>query len=209
MSDVIKISKRPINITSFSNSASVFKTSQELERENLKNSLHNEYSRGFVEGQQAVREVVEKEFNEKLLRKYTELTNVISDLNDKSAQLDTEFEELVLNVGFIIAGAILKKEIEKDSIIKEVLDESLRKVLGANEIIVRLNPKDYESIIIDGKSFQMKDSFSKIKFEKDERIELGGCYVESEIGNADGRISSQLNELKRKFDSGLNSNGMK
>jgi flagellar biosynthesis/type III secretory pathway protein FliH len=209
MSDVIKINRRPVNITSFSNSATVFRTSEELERENLKNSLHNEYTRGFVEGQQAVREVVEKEFNEKLLRKYAELTNVISDLNDKNTQLDKEFEELVLNVGFIIAGAILKKEIDKESIIKEVLDESLRKVLGANEIIVRLNPRDYESIIIDGKSFQMKDSFSKIKFEKDDRIELGGCYVESEIGNADGRISSQLNELKRKFDSSLNNNGMK
>jgi flagellar biosynthesis/type III secretory pathway protein FliH len=49
----------------------------------------------------------------------------------------------------------------------------------------------------------MKDSFSKIKFEKDDRIELGGCFVESEIGNADGRISSQLNELKRKLESGF------
>jgi flagellar biosynthesis/type III secretory pathway protein FliH len=49
----------------------------------------------------------------------------------------------------------------------------------------------------------MKDSFSKIKFEQDDRIELGGCFIESEIGNADGRISSQLNELKRKLELGL------
>ena len=97
----------------------------------------------------------------------------------------------------------MKREIDKESIIREVLDESLRKVLGANEIIVRLNSNDYESIIVEGKSFQMKDSFSKIKFEKDDRIELGGCFIESEIGNADGRISSQLNELKRKLESGL------
>ncbi|MEJ2615740.1 MAG: FliH/SctL family protein, partial [Ignavibacteriaceae bacterium] len=45
------------------------------------------------------------------------------------------------------------------------------------------------------------ESFSKIKFEQDDRIEQGGCVVETEIGNVDGRISSQFNELKKYFDS--------
>ena len=125
-------------------------------------------------------------------------------MNDKAEQFNTQFDELVMNVAFVLAETILKRQIEKESIIKEVLDDSLKKVIGANEIIVRLNPKDYESIIEEGKTFQLKDSFSQIKFEKDDRIELGGCFIESEIGNADGRISSQLNELKRKLESGLN-----
>ena len=203
MSDVIKISKRPTNIVAYSESATVFQTSEEQEKESIQVALHNEYTRGLNEGQKIVKEKLENEFNQKLLFKYSELNNVISDLNDKAVELGAQFEEIVLNTSFALAGAILKREIEKESIVKSVLDESLKKVLGANEIIVRLNPKDYESIIIEGKSFQMKDSFSQIKFEKDDRIELGGCLVESEIGNADGRISSQLNELKRKFESGL------
>jgi flagellar biosynthesis/type III secretory pathway protein FliH len=204
MSEIIKIGKRPSNITANTSSATVFHTSDELEKENHQIALHNQYSKGFEEGQLVVREKVEREFNEKLLRKYAELNNLISDVNDHSIELEVQIEQLVMNVGFILAEAILKREIEKESIFKDVLDESLRKVLGANEIIVRLNPKDYESIVIEGKSFQMKDSFSKIKFEKDDRIELGGCFIESEIGNADGRISSQLNELKRKLDIGFN-----
>jgi flagellar assembly protein FliH len=204
MSDVIKISKRPANITAYSSSANVFHTSEEQEKENIQSALHNQYTKGFEDGQIAVKENTEREFNERLLRKYSELNSLISDLNDNSIQLESQSEQLIMNVGFILAEAILKREIERESIFKDVLDESLRKVLGANEIIVRLHPKDYESIVVDGKSFQMKDSFSKIKFEKDDRIELGGCFIESEIGNADGRISSQLNELKRKLDIGFN-----
>jgi flagellar assembly protein FliH len=204
MSDIIKLNKRPTNVFSYSDSETVFHTNEEQEKENYQVALHNQYTKGFTEGQKAVKEKIEYEFNEKLLKKYSELNNVISDLNDKVVLLDTQFEELVMNAAFILAGAILKREIDKESIIKNVLDESLRKVLGANEIIVRLNPKDYGSIITEGKSFQMKDSFSKIKFEQDDRIELGGCLIESEIGNADGRISSQLNELKRKLELGLN-----
>ncbi len=204
MSDVIKINKRPTNISAYSSSETLFHTSEEQEKENHQIALHNQYTKGFEEGQTAIKEKIEREFNERLLRKYSELNNLISDLNDKSVQLDSQFEQLVMNVGFVLAEAILKREIERKSIFKDVLDESLKKVLGANEIIVRLHPKDYESIVLEGKSFQMKDSFSQIKFEKDDRIEMGGCFIESEIGNADGRISSQLNELKKKLEIGFN-----
>jgi flagellar biosynthesis/type III secretory pathway protein FliH len=203
MSDVIKISKRPTNIVAYSEGASVYHTNEEQEKENYQIALHNQYTKGLADGQKAVKEKVEYEFNEKLLKKYAELNNLISDLNDKTVEQNTQFEEVVMNAAFILAGAILKREIDRESIFKDVLDESLKKVLGANEIIVRLHPKDYDSIVTEGKSFQMKDSFSQIKFEKDERIEQGGCFIESEIGNADGRISSQLNELKKKLDIGL------
>jgi flagellar biosynthesis/type III secretory pathway protein FliH len=203
MSDVIKLNRRPTSITAYSSSAAIFHTSEEQEKENHQTALHNHYAKGLEDGQKAVKEKIEQEFNERLLRKYAELTNLISDLNEHSVQLESQFEQLVMNVGFILAEAIMKREIERESIFKDVLDESLKKVLGANEIIVRLHPKDYESIVVEGKSFQMKDSFSQIKFEKDDRIELGGCFIESEIGNADGRISSQLNELKRKLDMGF------
>lgn len=204
MSEVIKINKRPTNIIAYSEGATVFQTSEEQKKQNYEVELHNQYTKGFTDGQQAIRVKLEQEFNEKILRKYSELNNVISGLNDKAVELDSQFEILVMNVAFIISETILKREIEKESIVKTVIDEALRKVIGANEIIVRLNPKDYESIILDGKSFQLKDSFSQIKFEKDDRIELGGCFIESEIGNADGRISSQINELKRKIESGFN-----
>lgn len=204
MSDVIKINRRPTNVIAFSDAGSVFHTVEEQEKENYQIALHNQYTKGFSDGQKAIKEKIEAEYNEKLLLKYSELTNLISDLNEKTQQLDNQFEDVVMKVSFLLAEAILKKEISQESIIKQVLAEALKKVVGANEIIVRLNPTDYESIIEDGKSFQLKDSFSQIKFEKDERIELGGCFIESEIGNADGRISSQLNELKRKFEAALN-----
>lgn len=204
MSEVIKINKRPTNIITYSEGTTVFQTSEEEKRQNYEAELNNRYEKGFVDGQQAIKAKLENEYNENILRKYGELNNIISELNDKFTEFDSQFESIVLKAAFIISETILKREIDKDSIVKAVLDEALSKVIGANEIIVRLNPKDYESIILDGKSFQLKDSFSQIKFEKDDRIELGGCFIESEIGNADGRISSQINELKRKIESGFN-----
>ncbi len=200
MSNVIRMNKKPSKINSFESTATVFKSTEEIEKENLQITMHNQYIQGLTEGKESIRTELQNDFSEKVSKKYSELNNIISLVNDKLLQYEKQFEELVMNVAFSLSERILKRECERDSIIKEVLDESVKKVLGANDIVVRLNPIDYETIVNEGKTFQFKDSFSKIKFEKDDRIEIGGCLVESEIGNADGRISSQLNELRRKLD---------
>lgn len=204
MSDVIKVNKKPIRISSNSASSLIIKPFEDNQQDSTRIALENEYKRGLDDGQKIIEEKLQNQFNEKLIRKYDELNNLIANLNDAAIKLENDFEELVITVGYHLAEILVKREISKESIIKEVLAESLKKVFGANEIIVKLNPKDYEIFLAEGRPFQLEDSFSKIKFEKDGRIELGGCLVESEIGNADGRINSQFNELKRKLYSELN-----
>jgi flagellar assembly protein FliH len=201
MSNVIRLTKKATKINTFESSVASFKSAEELEKENLQIALHNQYTQGLSEGKDSIKTELQNNFNEKLSKKYSELNNVIAKVNESLVQYEKQFEELIINVAFILSEKILKRELERESIIKDVLDESVKKVLGANDIVVRLNPKDYESVVNEGKSFQLKDSYSKIKFEKDDRIEIGGCLVESEIGNADGRISSQLHEMKRKLNS--------
>ncbi|MHB9041598.1 MAG: FliH/SctL family protein [Melioribacteraceae bacterium] len=34
-------------------------------------------------------------------------------------------------------------------------------------------------------------------------MELGGCLIETEIGNVDARISTQLNEMQRQLEDSL------
>ncbi|MFN3695189.1 MAG: FliH/SctL family protein, partial [Ignavibacterium sp.] len=75
-----------------------------------------------------------------------------------------------------------------------------KKVLTANSILIKLNPQDFDFVTNDLKDLNKTFDVSRIKLEKDEMIEKGGCLIETEIGNADARISSQLNELKRKLE---------
>ncbi|MFZ2864961.1 MAG: hypothetical protein WA440_09445, partial [Ignavibacteriaceae bacterium] len=63
MSDVIKINRRPTNIVAFSESASVFQTSEQQEKENQQIALHNQYTKGFNDGQKAIKEKIEAEYN--------------------------------------------------------------------------------------------------------------------------------------------------
>lgn len=200
MSEIIIVNKKIKNISSHTTSSVLVKTDIENEKEDYKKLLQREYDKGFDDGQKLLREKLENEYKLKLAEKYNELNELIASINEGASQLKKSFDKLVIEMAFTLSEIVIKHEIDKESIIKQVLEKSLYKVLGANDIIVKLNPKDYDSIIIDGNSDIMVDSFSHIKFDKDERIELGGCYIESEIGNADGRISAQLVELKRKLE---------
>lgn len=205
MSNVIKLNRIPGRVNAKVVDDEIPSFDEKPETNPIEIELHNQYTKGFSEGQRSVKANLEMEYSEKLLKKYSELNNIMIKVNETLQQYDNSFEELVINTSFLLAEKILKKELDRESIIKDVLDNTLNKVLGANDIVVRINPHDYEEIIKEGSAFKLNEAFSKIRFEKDERIEKGGCFVESEIGNADGRISSMLNELKRKFDVQKNS----
>lgn len=162
--------------------------------------LHNRYVAGFNDGQKEALTKLQNEFNEKLKTKYSQLDKLAYDLNEQIKQQTENFTEVVIQTAFAIAEKILRKEIEKDSNIISLIELSLKKVITANEIVVKLHPDDYNLVAEDLKSLNLNIDPSKLRFEKDEMIDKGGCLIETEIGNADARIASQLNELKRKFD---------
>lgn len=169
----------------------------------IQKQLDQYYEQGFTEGQKKERADLEQIFSQRLIEKYEELNNIMSKLDEKILLYEKEFESVVVNLSFILAEAIARKEIGKDTTITTTLKDAVKKILGANNVIVKLHPEDYSEISKSRDAIFMDDSFSRIKFEPDERIDRGGCYVETEIGNVDARIPSQINELKRQFDSYL------
>ncbi len=166
----------------------------------LKAQLKQRYEEGFKDGYENASIEIEKIYKEKFIKKVDEFNKILNTIDEKIAGYDGEFENLVLKLSFEIAQKVTRREINKDSIIEDVLKDSLRKILGANSVIIKIHPEDYKIINEDNnKKIFFDESFSKVKFEQDDRIEPGGCVVETEIGNVDGRISSQFNELKKYF----------
>ncbi|MBZ0199159.1 MAG: hypothetical protein K8H86_04775 [Ignavibacteriaceae bacterium] len=45
-----------------------------------------------------------------------------------------------------------------------------------------------------------------MKFEPDDTLDMGGCFIETEIGNVDARLSTQINEIKKQLELTLDSN---
>ena len=206
MSDVIKLNvkSRGIKVKVDGN---FVKEDPERDRELLeqrhKEELNRYYEVGYQEGLQAAKNQFETYYTEKLLERFEDLHRMFSGFDQKILDYEKVFEKLVMETSFIIAEKIIKSEIEKNTIITQVLQDSLKRVLGANDVIVRLNPSDYDNLFKNENGVNLDDTFAKMKFEKDERIEAGGCLVETEIGSVDARISTQLAELKKHIESNL------
>lgn len=177
---------------------------QPSEEDLIKNQLQNYYEKGFSDGQNAIRLELEKEFTSRLIEKTEEFSTILLSLEENLKNYEQAFDNIIIEVSIAVAEKILKREIAKESIITTSLRDSIRKVLGANEILIKINPKDHKILNDESSSLLLEESFSKIKFEHDERVDPGGCFVETEIGNVDSRISTQLSEIKKQLENTFN-----
>ncbi len=207
MSDVIKLSvgskKKnikaivPENGADFSN----FKT---FDEEDLrKKELETRFNKAFEEGYEKAKNELEEDYSNQFVQKTEEFYSILSSFEQKLISYEDAFEKIIVEVSSRIAEKILQREIESKTIVASALSNSVKKVLGANEVIVKINPGDLNIISTDGTVDSMEKSFSKIKFEEDKSIEKGGCFIETEIGNVDSRIETQLEEIKRKLEQSL------
>lgn len=169
----------------------------------LKKQLEDAYAKGFSDGQQKLKIDLDKEYTDKLYRKYEEVYHIIEDIDEKFNEYEKSFERIVIGTAVELARKIIKREVTGETIINDVVKDAISKVIGANEVRIKFHPVDMKELNTFSRNLINSSSFSKVKFEEDERIERGGCLVETEIGNVDARISTQLEELRRKLEESI------
>lgn len=207
MSDVIKLNIKNGGIrVKLSNDLAVTDHTEEAKQDRedyYQRKLEENYSRGFSDGQRAAAEALEGEFSQKLIDTTEEFNAILQSIEEKLVSYEKDFDKLVVNVALKMAEKIINRSIEKETIITNTVTDSLKRVIGANEITIRLNPADYQAMQNFNSMVNRDDSFSKIRYEKDERIEQGGCFIETDVGNVDSRISTQLNGLYKDLENAL------
>lgn len=201
MSSVLRMNSAPkINIKGFSS-----EPIQEVQDSvSIKQKLEETYLKGVKEGQQKIKIELEKDYSDKLYRKYEEVYHLINSFNEKIEEFELAFEKIVLDTAFIVAEKIVQREIKNEPFINDVIKNAINKVIGANEVKIKLHPDDLVQLNQYKKESISTGSFSKINYEGDNRVEKGGCLIETDIGNVDARITTQLDELKRKLEENNN-----
>ncbi|MFA8341669.1 MAG: FliH/SctL family protein [Rhodothermaceae bacterium] len=169
------------------------------EEDSFKKELETSYQNGYNEGYEAARTELEKNFNQELVAKSEEFYNILSSFENKLIEYEESFGNIVIEVSHKIAEKIIKTELDHRSTIEETLKDGLKKVLGANEVIVKINPGDLEKLKSEGTDSGLAENFSRIKFETDANIMQGGCLIETEVGNVDARILTQVSEIVKQL----------
>ena len=169
------------------------------EEEHWNKKIEQAKRAAYEEGRSDALTELENQFSQDLFAKYGEFENLAHSLEKGFDEYELAFEKLVSSFSLKIAEKILKKSIDEESIIAKTISEASQKIIGAEKVLIKLNPSDLELLKDSGRELFRDESFTKVKFESDPKIEKGGCIIESEIGNVDARISTQLSEIDRKI----------
>lgn len=203
MSNVIKLSNKPnVSICSAKNliiEDEKFYNKNEIEINREQILLKENYAKGFEEGYSKAKKELEMEFNNKLIKKTEEYYEILSNFEEKLILYERTFDEVIAKLSLKISEKVIRSEVTNRNVVEEIIKEAAKKIIGANDVIIKINPKDYELITENGNDKILNKSFNKIKFEPTEAIEIGGCIIESAIGNVDAQISTQLKEIERRL----------
>lgn len=145
--------------------------------------------KGFVEGKEEVERLIEK------------VHQVLSAAIEKRNQIIEESETQLINLVLLISQKVIKviSENQKNVVVNNVI-QALRKLKTRGEVIVRVNLEDVKLTTDHIKDFmRMVDNVRSITVLEDSTVDRGGCIIETDFGEVDARISSQLNEITDKI----------
>ena len=151
------------------------------------------YRTGFSDGQQAglakgmeeAKKVVDA-FNRLMVSVQNQRAEIYR-------QAELELVELALTIAHKIISA--KAEIDNEIVI-DAARKAVRLLLDKSNLVMKIAPEQ-ESFVRENmdKLLAIDDRIEKIEIESDRRVGVGGCILETESGNVDARIETELQNI--------------
>ena len=158
---------------------------------------HEAHDAGYKEGREAGYEEGKAEVS----RLVENLNRIITAAIEKRNEIVSESETQVINLVLLIAKKVIKviSENQKNVVINNVV-QALRKLKSRGEVIIRVNLSDLELTSEHVNDFlQMVENVKSVTVLEDSSVDRGGCIIETDFGQIDARISSQLHEIEEKI----------
>jgi flagellar assembly protein FliH len=144
---------------------------------------------GYAEGKAEVDRLIER----------TQV--VLERAQDKRGEILNETEKEIIDLVLLIARKVIKviSENQRNVIISNVV-QALRKVKAKGNIIIRVNMADLKLATEHKQEFiQQMEGAKSVQVVEDSSVDSGGCIIETDFGEIDARISSQLAEMENKI----------
>jgi len=126
---------------------------------------------------------------------------VLERAQDKRTDILLETEQRIIDMIILIARKVIKviSENQKEVIIANIQD-ALQKVKGRGDIIIRVHTEDLQIATEHLNNFILAlEGSGNVQVQEDSMVDQGGCIIETDFGEIDARIASQLAELETKI----------
>ena len=155
------------------------------------------YAKGYTEGKAAG---IQEE-NAKITASVNDFQTIISSFERLKSEIYKQSESNAVKIALAVAKKIVLREVSVNKdIILSVVKQALGKIMGQEHIKIKINPDDLKIIKkhgIDNSELPFNKGIAV--FEEDPEITCGGCVVETDSGDIDARIESQLLLIEETF----------
>jgi flagellar assembly protein FliH len=144
---------------------------------------------GFLQGKSEVERLIER------------TQTVLERAQEKRGEILSETEKQIVDLVLLISRKIIKviSENQRNVIIHNVI-EALRKVKSKGDVLIRVNLSDLELATEHKQNFiKLLENKKSLEVIEDSTVDSGGCIIQTDFGEIDARISSQLAELESKI----------
>ena len=176
------------------------KKAEELEAE-IQAKVEKEEKEAFAKGHAEGRDEGFQEGRGEVERLAETLQKIISGAIDKRNEIIQESETQVINLVLLIAKKVIKviSENQRNVVINNVV-QALRKLKSRGDVVIRVNLADVELTSEHINDFmKMVENVKSVTVLEDSSVDRGGCIIETDFGQIDARISSQLHEIEEKI----------
>ena len=152
--------------------------------------------KGYAEGH----EEGYKKGSEEVGRLVEQLHTIITKAIDKRNQIIEDSETQLINMVLLIANKVIKviSENQKNVVINNVI-QALRKLKSRGDVVIRVNLADLQLTTDHTRDFMDRiENVRSITVLEDSSVDKGGCIIETDFGQIDARISSQLKDIEER-----------
>ncbi|HCV44136.1 MAG TPA: hypothetical protein DGH68_11680 [Bacteroidetes bacterium] len=160
--------------------------------------LVDEYQRGVEAGKAEATKELQLSYDGQLAEERKRVGMLMANIRNQIMLVQTRWEQSVMQFSLAIARLVIKQEVAaSNEVVRGQVREALRHLVGVEKVKLRVHPED-ENIIRHCRAdvSSASDSLKEMVIEADDKIDRGGCIVESDSGNVDARLSTQLDRIE-------------
>jgi flagellar assembly protein FliH len=124
-------------------------------------------------------------------------------VDEAVVQADTlvaSVEEEIVRLALAVAAKIVEREASIDpSVVLRAVHSALQETEHHVVVTVRVNPEDYELVLTHWGEVSHDSSLDHSRLAADERIQSGGCLIETTTGAVDGQLQAKIERITGLF----------
>jgi flagellar assembly protein FliH len=165
---------------------------RDLFSDELRSMREQAAEQGYAEGLTTGRAEAQQQYSDSVAR----LERVVAMLGESLHKGIDGLTEIGADVVFEAVTKIIGRSYIDRSGVTDVVKEVIRQAKDRSRLLIRVNPDDYRELMGEREPLVEGLNAQHVEFAADDRVELGGCLLETPSGNLDGRLEVQLQQLR-------------